>query len=135
MCRRPCPEPLHTSRANRTPRPPSNIRMKSCCPHPAGPRKGRWTQRDTATWAGLCTHSWIKKDGVPSPGPTRPLLSLFLPCLCNQLAHSFQLRACHSGLSQTVPAGKLVLTSVISTLFQDSHSHVCLHHVNTSWDY
>lgn len=43
--RRPCPEPLQVSLANQTPLPPSSIRMKSCYPPPAGPRKGKWTRR------------------------------------------------------------------------------------------
>lgn len=43
--RRPCPEPLQVSLANQTPLPPSSIRMKSCYLPPAGPRKGKWTQR------------------------------------------------------------------------------------------
>lgn len=89
--------------------------------------------KDTATWAGLYTHNQIHKGGLPSPGPTRPsvLSTSFLSLVANG---PLTCRPEHSGPPQTVPAGKLALTSVIATLFLDSHSLVCLHHINTSWD-
>lgn len=139
MSRRPCPEPLQISLANQTPLPPSSTTMNSCCPHPAGPRKGRWTQNDTATGLGLCTHHLIPK-GCLLRQTLACLLSLpHLSSLCVvsyifSLAHSPQLTAaCHPGPPQTVPAGKLALTSVVPTLFLDSLSHICLHLIITSW--
>lgn len=92
VSRRPCPEPPQVSLANQTPLPLSSIRMKSCYPPPAGPRKGKWTQKDTATWAGLCTHNQIHKGGLPSPGPTRP--SVLTTCFLSlAAAWSSQLQA------------------------------------------
>lgn len=87
----PCPDPLQVSLAVQTPLPPSSIRTKSCYPPPAGPRKGRWTQKETATWAGLCSHNQIHKGGLPSPGPTRP--SVLTTCFLSLAAQSSQLQA------------------------------------------